>query len=90
MVQSTPEGHASFPARLNNLGSSFMHHFEWKGDMKDIAEAIQHQQYVVQLAPYGHADLPDWFTNLGTSFLCLFKQNGDLWDISNISNRLPN
>lgn len=71
-IQLTPQGRASLPVMLNNLGNSLRTRFDHTEDPVDITEAISVQQRAVQLTPDGHANLSSWHFSLGVS---LYKRS---------------
>jgi tetratricopeptide (TPR) repeat protein len=81
-LKITPDGHASLPKQLNNLGNSFESRFNRTGDLADITEAVSAKQRAVKLTSEGDADLPSLLSNLGSAFQSRFEHTGDLLDIS--------
>ena len=69
------------PARLNNLGISFLSYFEYTGDVWALTKAISTQQQAVQLIPCGHPDLPGWLSNLGMLHCRHFECTCDVSDL---------
>ncbi|KAE9397370.1 hypothetical protein BT96DRAFT_823427 [Gymnopus androsaceus JB14] len=76
-----PDGHASKPGWLNNVGAAFLLRFGRLGELSDIESAILALKQAVELTPDGHADKPAFLNNLDNAYESRFGRLGELSDI---------
>ncbi|VDB85863.1 unnamed protein product [Peniophora sp. CBMAI 1063] len=74
-LESTPEGHADRPARLESLALSLLTRFLRLGELHDLEDAIAACAQAVDLTPDSHPDKHVHLSCLGLAHVVRFRRN---------------
>jgi tetratricopeptide (TPR) repeat protein len=73
----TPQNHADYAQRHNNVGTYFRERFSRAGDIKDLEEAIRLAQLALGVTPIDHPNHAHYLNNLGVYLRIQYLRTGE-------------